>query len=131
MLQLTALGNSLATDLLVVSLLKSFKIKPGEYPVVFKSHFRFLNLKENIMDPILPSVILAQLLSVIRQLPGRKPKQAFFGNMFLKKKQKTYLIRKEQSKIHCSTLEWVYCNRTQVNLNINKQRMVTPIHYQK
>lgn len=94
-LQLIVLGNSLTVDLLVVSLLKCFKIKPGEYPVVLKSHFRFLNLKENIMNPILPSVIHAQLLSVMGWLPGHKPKQAFFGNMFLKKKQKTYSIRKE------------------------------------
>lgn len=104
MLQLTVLGNSLAVDLLVVSLLKSLKIKAGQYPVVFKSYFRSLNLEENIMDPILPSVILAQIPSVIRQLPGHNPKQAVFGNMFLKQKWKTHSVRKEQSKIPCSSL---------------------------
>lgn len=88
---------------------------------MFKSHSRFQNLKEDTMGAILPSVILTQLLSVIRQLPGHKPIQVFFGKMFLKMKQKTYSIRQEQSKNHCSTLEWVYCNRTQGKLNINKQ----------
>lgn len=60
------LGNSLAVDLLVVSLLKSFKIKAEQYPVVFKSHFLSLNLEENIIDPILPSVIVAEIPCVIR-----------------------------------------------------------------
>lgn len=65
-LQLSVLGNSLAVDLLVVSLHKSFKIKAGQYPVVLKSHFLSLNLEENTMDPILPSVLVPEIPSVIR-----------------------------------------------------------------
>lgn len=115
------LGNSLTVDLLVFLLLKSFKIKAGQYPVVFKSHFLSLNLEEKIMDPILPSVILAQIPSVIRQLPGHKPNQAVLGNMFLRQKWKTHSVRKEQSKIPCSSLEWLQHNKTQGNWNINRE----------
>jgi len=88
---LILLGNRLA---LVVSLLKSFKIKPRGYPVVFKSHFTFLNLKENIMDPILLSVILAQLLSVIKTVTWPQTKTSFLWQHVLEKETEN-LIRKE------------------------------------
>lgn len=92
-LQLSVLGNSLAVDLLVVSLLKSFKIKAGQYPVVLKSHFLSLHLEENIMDPILPSVLVPEIPSVIR-VTWPQTKTSCLGEHVLEREMENSLSKK-------------------------------------
>lgn len=57
---------------------------------------------------------------------SQKPKQAFFGKMFLGKKRTKHPAtenpgRKEESKTHCSAFQWGYSGRTQGKWNINRK----------